>query len=376
MSCAGNQCCAVVDNNTRCLNKVTNGSTHCETHREKAIKLYLAYKELSNRVDKLDLTKAVGNINERINYLTKCYVLINDTFKARMKHRKYAFVPECYDAGHDHQFTRLQDLTTQCEDMLAKLYAKISASDSSPKSESSSESSEDDVIEEVIIEEVKPYKKLRQQREKSEKDLDAWIEKYNEDNEEILRRREIMTTHIADWIFDRFDEFETETFAVDSFVQCVVMFNLTNTLYCSGYFLKNFVPNKCAECNCGQYIPYDVTLSCACIYENNTIFRYFSRSSEDTLKLFYEILLFNEAKILPLIADIVKLYVVFHDQIMFLKVHLDWKPAQKRLVLEQNLLPPQKKRSKIAATNRLKNKYYYQEMAKMKQTAANNKSFS
>src|SRR5579863_10042979 len=188
MSCAGNQCCAVVNDNARCLNAVTNGSTHCETHREKAITLYLAYKKLSDRVDKLDFAKAakgIANINDRINYLTKCYVLINDTYNARMRHRKYAFVPECYDDGHDYQFKRLQDLTTQCENMLARLYAKISSSDSSPKSEPSESSSEED----DVIEEVKPYRKLRQQREKSEKDLDAWIETYNRDNEEILQRR-------------------------------------------------------------------------------------------------------------------------------------------------------------------------------------------
>ena len=35
--------------------------------------------------------------------------MFNKAYNARMEHRKYAFVPECYDEGHDYQFVFIKN---------------------------------------------------------------------------------------------------------------------------------------------------------------------------------------------------------------------------------------------------------------------------
>jgi hypothetical protein len=106
-------------------------------------------------------------------------------------------------------------------------------------------------------------------------------------------------------------------------------------------------------------------LTCNCIYNTNTISEYFNLSNEETLKYFFSILLHNKAKILPLIGDIKSLYIVHRDQVMFLKLYLLWNPELSRLVIEENINPPQMKHSKILALSRLKNKHYNKRISQL-----------
>lgn len=109
------QCAAYLGDN-RCCNKIVGDSYHCELHRNKARKLYLKYKKYGDMCDNLDL-----NMESEENII-KCYCLLNKTFKLREKHRKYAFVDELHDDGHNYQFEKLKILMTKCETILEKLY--------------------------------------------------------------------------------------------------------------------------------------------------------------------------------------------------------------------------------------------------------------
>jgi hypothetical protein len=80
-------CCAVVDTG-RC-------------HNPKAVELYLKYKTLCNRLDKLEVENL--DICDNLKRAIKCYSLLEQAFKASLKHRRYAFVPECYDEGHNYR---------------------------------------------------------------------------------------------------------------------------------------------------------------------------------------------------------------------------------------------------------------------------------
>src|SRR5579862_3261055 len=112
MSCLEikSQCCANTLSNTRCINSAIPGCDHCQLHHEKAKSLYMKYKGLSDLIDKMVLDKEFDNIQEKIDYIMNCYILLNKTFNARSKHHKYAYVPECIDEGHKFQFTRLKAL--------------------------------------------------------------------------------------------------------------------------------------------------------------------------------------------------------------------------------------------------------------------------
>src|SRR5438876_10338455 len=118
----GNQCCAITLDNKRCQNLVIKSSKHCSSHYNNALKLYKNYKKICDVAYNLDVDKHINDPNEKAKYLLKYYVLMNKAYDARMKHRKYAFVPECYDLGHDKQFKLINDKINLCEEKLYELY--------------------------------------------------------------------------------------------------------------------------------------------------------------------------------------------------------------------------------------------------------------
>lgn len=359
MEACTNQCCAVM-NNTRCINLAVSGSDHCDLHREKAKALYLKYKVLSDQVDKLVIDQKFTNINTKIDYLMECYILLNQTFKARMKHRMFAFVPECYDEGHDHQFIRLNTLIQECEDKLRQLYILQDIKDE--------ESSDEDYLSEEGVtvtqkyvnttKKAEEYRKFRKQREK---ESEEWIQKYIKENEVILQRRQHLSHLITLAILKLYEDIDPED-DIHSFVKVVMLFNLSGRLRAIGYFLNTFIPDRCKHPKCSCYIPYDLVLACGCIIHNNTLEKYYNLATEDTLRMFYEILLFNKNKIKPILEDIGYLHNLYGDRLMFLKLHLIWDSSQRRLVIEENNEKPLPKMTKVFATTRLKDKYYQQKL--------------
>ncbi len=371
MECSSNQCCAPNTSNTRCTNSVNEGTNHCDIHRSHAMKLYHRYKTLSDKVDNLNINQQFPKLQDRINHVMRCYVLLNKTFSARTKHRKYAFVPECYDEGHDYQFVKLKGLIDKCENILGELYSSTPSESDSTESDGSVEGDLES-IDTTVKASVTKYRKYRRN---IENDIERWINKYIQDNKIILERRELLAKHIAKITLEMFDTYgcEYDEELDYSFEKCVMMFHLSRRLHNMGYLPKDstgkknkaYVPQKCRHCNCNEYEATDLKLGCGCIFEANTISKYLNLCSEDTLKQYYGTLLFNKEKIIPILSDIKLLYALYGNNLLFMKLYLLWDPLKQRLVIEQNMNTTPMKQSRLMAATRLKNKVYqkrYQQM--------------
>lgn len=359
MSCS-NQCCANTLSNSRCTNLTISGSSHCYLHRNKALNLYLKYKKFSDQADQLEIYKKFDNIQDQINYVMDSYILLDKTFNARTKHRMYAFVPECYDDGHDYQLIKLTKLMDECERILSELYILESSVLSETESSSESEEEAPSTVIITIKEKVKQCHKSRLDRER---EIEIWINKYIEENKTLLEQKRLLAYKISTYITELFDDDD-----IHIFVQFVILFTLAGRLRNIGYFEKTFKPDKCKHAGCNCCVYYDVALGCGCIIQNNTLEKYFTLSTEETLRLFYKTLLLNKTKLLPLIEDVTELYYQYGDEVMFMKVHLEWDQIQKRLTLREGLFEKKissPKTSTILANSRLKNKYLQQKLNTM-----------
>lgn len=290
-----------------------------------------------------------------------CYVLLNGVFNARMKHRKYAYVPEFFDDGHDYQFTRITNLIDECENILTELYV-LKDSDSS---------SEDEIVEsleqQLIINDrlqlskrAKEYREFRLQRND---EIEEWIDKYIDENKEILDRRELLGDNITICVLKLFEDYDPDN-DIHTFVKVVALFNLVGNLRRLGYFLKDYKPERCENPGCKCFIHHKAKLGCPCIRNNNTLEKYYNLSSEESLKIFFGTLLLNKSKILPLVEDIMDLYYLHDESMVYMKLLLCWDETQERLVLEEDEddFKPQQKASGVFAAQRLKNKYYQQKI--------------
>lgn len=177
--------CSASANNIRCKNLTIDNSSHCIVHRSTAAKLYLKYKDICNKCENLDIHADVEN---RIDYVTKCYVMYNKAWHARAKHRQYAFVPELYDKGHNYQFTKLNNQIIECEMLLSKLYQESEA-----LNYLDSISSEDD---DIKFNDIKPNKKnikeYKEHRRQVDDNYQEWIEHYIEHNKVLMETKNKM----------------------------------------------------------------------------------------------------------------------------------------------------------------------------------------
>src|SRR5437868_14767322 len=119
--CIYKQCCATTASG-RCINcTVSMQSDHCYIHRNRSNKLYLQYKQICETAYNLNIDRSISNVKERIKYLTECHQIFVRAYNARLKHRHYAYVPECYDSGHNHQFKIIQDKINKCREKLLQI---------------------------------------------------------------------------------------------------------------------------------------------------------------------------------------------------------------------------------------------------------------
>lgn len=375
VACAGNQCCAVAPNNTRCRNIATSSLTHCELHRKKSVQLYLKYKELSDIAESLNVNKPIKDINVQIGHVLKCYNAFDKAYYARMLHRRYAFVPECYDVGHDKQFTILMDKLNECEKILSELYEKVNHIS---KLSELSESSEEQI---TIVNLPKKINKRNNNRKKVETENDDWINKYIEENKLILSQKAELVNNIEFFISKLFDPQDEEEAFDFLFEKCVMVDKLTRRLYALGYLPKDYNggpvhdskgkivpdlnPSFLEKCHCGNYKGFDLKLMCGCIYEYNMIFSYFNLSSYDSLSMFYGTMIHNKDKIQAVVHDLISLCGVYRHEVMYKKLYLMWDSIQSRLRIVENPCQTRVKYSKIMARDRLKDKYQRQQLNKI-----------
>jgi hypothetical protein len=376
------------------------GASHCEIHRAKARSLYLKYNDLSDRVDQMDFDdicqkiSSKGSIKDQIKYLMNYYILLDKTYKARMKHRQYAIVPEFYDKGHDFQFTRLNELMACCEDKLSELY-KLEESESNIKisTETSTKTNvkanakantktnaktdaKTDTKMSTNMSLVKYTDKAKYNqssmslaRSKRDEEINQWIEHYIADNQRLLQDKQKLMDFLLKNVIGLFDAYQGHD--IELFWQCVIISSLTNQLCKIGYFDPDFEPMVCPECNCGEYIPYDFRIGCNCMKSCESVYEFLNRSPKEILEKFFRILLLNKNKILAIIPDLIYLYKIYGTNIFFMNLLLTWDPARKRLRPEPDDSPPEVKNSQLYALHRLKKKFYDREVSKINERYEN-----
>lgn len=377
MSCQ-NQCTAYMGYK-RCINETDNDSHHCKLHRVKAKQLYLKYKSLGDEIEQLDFNKPFTDVNNHMQYIMSCYCKLNNLYMARQAHKNYAFVPECYDEGHLHQLNKINDQMHACEKVMENLMVQLeqqkeqsnkkeSKNNSKDKSKSKDNSGGDEIKSkdkqknsgEVFLNVKRRINNYKNYRLEQEAQTNNIIEYYIQENKLILEERSKLIVFICAYIDNIFDS------DMNYFIKHVSIYNLVHFLYSYQYFLPTFKPEKCDDITCQCYVPLNAVLACTCILNHSPIpanvCKYFQKTTIDKLSKYYEVLLLNKNKILPILDDLTNLYTIHQDKLLFIKVFFVWHPELKRLVLEENTFDEIPKMSKIYAQSRLKNKIYYQKL--------------
>ena len=372
MNCNTNQCCAPTFDNKRCSNTVINSSYHCADHYTYTKKLYIKYKQICEIAYNLNISQKINNIVIKHNHLVNCYVWLDRAYKARMKHRKYAFVPECYDEGHNYQFTLLQEKLDLCEQQLMNIYSYYEKNTNEYESANrirksicnnndngnhngnhNDNNNDNKEKNKFTIQQTKiKIAERNENRKLIEKGVNDTIEKYIYENAIALEWR----NDINKLILRLIQKICNPVIRIDDdndFVYCVAIHNFVRKLNNIGYFRKEYEPEKCRECVCNNFITYPLTLGCSCVFHHNTVFRYFNLMSVESVKKFYEILLFNEKKIKPFIHDVKFYHTIFGFDMIFMQMELVWDKKKQRLVLQQ-LIEQMEKTSTFFASLRKK----------------------
>jgi hypothetical protein len=361
-----NQCFAP-SHNGRCRNKCITNSKHCELHNPKSTKLYLKYKKLSVQTKNIDLNKKFNDILSNINYITKCYDLYNKTFEARLKHRKFAIVPNLYDQGHDFQFTDLKNKINECEDILNRLYISYEFKNKNITFDED-DSRDDDDNNSIVIYDKKQMmisRKIKLNKEyrlAKEREINIYVEKYIKENELIIERKRLLIYNLCMCISLLFGEDE-----LTDRPKIIAMICLIAKLNNIDYFKNDFIPRTCKHPECTCKLPYDLSLGSEFLQDDKCFCQFMELFSEEVLKSIFEIFLFNKRKILPFVNDINDLYEEYDDDINYINVELVWK--KNRLNLKEKLYEEEeqvqyKKHSERFAITRLKDKYYERELMK------------
>lgn len=349
------QCCAF-SGNKRCENIVIEHTNHCQTHYGPAIKMYKKYKKICDVAYKLDLNKSFKTILENINYLVDCYKWYNLAFNARMEHRKYAFVPECYDEGHDYQFVFIKNKILECEKLLCEMnianerkkvlndnyYDYLDNQDNIliPYEPSQSESIN---ISEVIV-------RNNKERQKVEEDVEEIMDRYRKENEELLRKRDKLQNLIIDYLDDFLEKHNQ-----NRYIMYVAVYSVVKELAKAYYFVPEYKPVQCCH-NCSNYVATPFVLSCRCLYNYENFKQFLNRADDNSLKVLYRFLIQESKKYEPIFLDFLNLYYIFEDETLFMDLEVIWDTKMNRLKMQQRTSQKQDKHSKILARMRLKKK--------------------
>lgn len=352
MTSLDNQCCAYGTNNKRCTNLIGHGTDHCNLHRSKATNLYMKYKKLSDEVDRTNMNKKFDNNKNHIEYLMKYYILLNNTYDARSKHRNYAYVPSCSDEGHNFQFIRLTKLIEECELLLNTLYSKedIHNENIVVKEKKLMLNSQEIIIpvddkRKILSQRIKAYREFRKQKEA---ETDFWINKYIEENKLLLQKRGLLVENLYKLINELYDEHnvlshyhgehdltEEQYIKIPLYYRYVMLFNIVCDLKRLNYFSKYYNPKRCNErgCSCKRILAQPVKLGCPCIKYSDTIKKYTFLQTEDSLKCFYDDLFSNRDKLENIICNVCRLYQKYEKKMIFRKMKLSWIDDIKVLTL-------------------------------------------
>jgi hypothetical protein len=326
------QCCAYSETK-RCKNKVINDSYHCEKHYDTARKMYIKYKIICDNAYKLDLNKKCKNAQETVSYLLYCYKCFNEAYTARMTHRKYAFVPECYDAGHDFQFIMLQNKIKECEIKLQE--AKIILQKLEKAPENLFQVLDDEEPSEIIEITIKQSVEVRK---KEQEDVDALVEKYIAENNEYVKICIEMNNIINEYV----NSFLAETPYVGDQIFIYFIWRIVFRLYSMQYFKDGFKPAECFCGACDNQVPYQLLFSNPKYKEkikkmmaNFNSYIFLNSMCFHCVDYFCELLLYNREKIEPVLEDMLQLYEKYTTNFITTDFILIWDVKLNRVVMRQ-----------------------------------------
>lgn len=314
------KCSAYFSDMSRCSNIRIGDSYHCELHRDKAKNLYLKYKSSCTECEKIDTNDYQVkdyDVNRQISKIMDYYILYNRAFSAREKHRKYYFVSDYHDSGHNYQFTKLNDYILKCEDILTKLY--------SMRKEVTDEIKDEVINETKAIEDNKLYDKrinftiedFKQQRQQLEANYQKCLSLYTIENNTYMKEKELLIKNISICLGKLFcpENKETSTKYLfykenDYYFTCIqsfkdltielistLIFELMIQLIKINFFDTSFIKVKNDV--------FKITLKIE-KYTDCHLINYLSQFSIIKLKEIYSKLLLNNNKIETLIGPLIK----------------------------------------------------------------------
>lgn len=309
------RCSAPIEKNHRCSNLTIGSSDHCKTHSEKTKPLYIKYKQIQKKLEKykIDTTDS--------NNLLRYYSLLRQLYDARCDHRFAAYVPECFDYGHDKQFEILLSQISCCEEFLSKLFessdsyqGKVKKITETSDTSAVIETESEEVTTENIHIKISKFKAKRSHdKEEEERLLDIYI---NENREEYNQRVELVEK------IDRFFNVIISHFGDLDYpiITKVAIYNLMGQLYLSGFFEDSF---KFKLCSCKRdYRNIKVgLLECGCVLrytnlESSNIFKFFLlQIAGKNLTTLLKILEEKFVRLCPIIKELAQLHKIFGDNI-------------------------------------------------------------
>lgn len=368
--CRFKQCCAPILTG-RCPNEtVCARSDHCALHRDHAVKLYINYKRICKIAYDLDIDLEIPDTRKYIRYLTGCHEWFAKAYGARLEHRNYAYVPECYDDGHNLQFKIIQDKIDQCRNKLRRIQQmdgdlgnnegtnpehNYEGNSQDNSEDNHNNEGTDDIIHqptEDISKAIYHVNKFKRKQLKDHQEFEKMVQENIKENQKIFRERQNLIdicTKIISAEIKRNQDYNM------FFLEASAL-NTITTLININYF-DNYRPKRCDKCSCGEYIPELFRLGCPCLAkEDNNIKEYLIGSSltRVELKLICETLLRHIKMIRPIISDLVLHYQVYDTQLLNITISLVWDDNLDRLVLGIDSIPNLEKRSKSMASSRLR----------------------
>ena len=341
--CVLKLCCAPQNskNETRCHNQtVHKNSDHCCEHQPYANILYGKYKEICEIAKSKNIDCKIKDQTEHVKYLMHCYNWFANAYDARLKHRKYAYVPETYDFGHDVQFEILQQDMLLCE---AKIRKTIQSQNKEvTKQDHHQYKNEDEVVSQVSLQSIdrkeeknqndKHLKRIahfKAQKNREDLKFNKVLQKNIKENELIMHNR----TKVATLLVKLLNGLDVKI-DNNSFLQLATLYIIIE-LHNNLYFKEYYEPPPCPNCACGGFKNVNFVLGCYCLFKNNDdMVQHFAQSSFELtiMKRLIDDILKNQDKIKPIAKDFLQCYQYFGMKLVCKVMTLSWDEESNRLL--------------------------------------------
>lgn len=351
--------------NERCPNKTFGHSKHCTDHYQGALKLYLHYKNLCTRTDKLNIDKEFKMKRKQIAHLKHCQELLIEAYNARLKHRNYAFAPECYDFGHNLQFKIIQDKIDKCNEKIIKLYNENNENNLKVRADRNLYETIylDDIDNVDNVDNIDGESKDESQNDKDDKEILRSIRRFN-----IQKKKDEMETNkiISMFVEANKHRFEDRKKAIIMLKKIIFgiskvgnigsidvigdgddvnsgdnddkminlgLLKLIQFLIFRGYFKPRFKPPRCDKCECKRYAQIQFKL-----FEDRKITSLdleLEQLPTNFIDFINKSVLQGLKKIVEVFKDFHLLFQLYGKSILTMDLQAGWSAELRRLVLTQ-----------------------------------------